>query len=411
MEDKQSKYNKEEHEHRNKAYYKKQNKKMLYAILLTTIVIVGFSYALLRITGTVMVREDKVKKMERVYNKYKKLDEIESTLDKEFLYKEKNPSHEAKMEEIYKFILDSAGDKYTRYLTKEDRNNLEESINNSFAGIGIVVKNQDGKGIIQDILPDTPASNSKFKVGDEIIKINGKKVKKFSHIINDLRGKVGTKVEVTVLRNKKEISEKLIRSDIKGKTVIARDLSKKNGYLRIESFGDNTAKETKKALSDFEKAGKKGVVIDLRNNPGGLFEESIEIADYLLPQCLITSTKDNKNKGKTYNSDEDRTKLKYVILVNKNSASSSEVLTAAIKDNHGGKVVGEKTYGKGVIQNTYLLKDGTGFTVTYREYYSPLGKKIHNNGIKPDITVVAGPKDKEDKQLKEAIKVLEKEEK
>ena len=154
------------------------------------------------------------------------------------------------------------------------------------------------------------------------------------------------------------------------------------------------------------KITKKGVVIDIRDNLGGIMEQSIEIADALLPECTIVHTEDNKGKKEYYNSDESCTKLKYVLLINENSASASEILAAAVKDNEGGKLVGMTTYGKGIIQNSMMFSDSTSLKLTTMQYLSPKNHKIHGIGIKPDYKVKQPKNEKEDMQLKKAISLL-----
>jgi carboxyl-terminal processing protease len=179
------------------------------------------------------------------------------------------------------------------------------------------------------------------------------------------------------------------------------------GYIWISAFQKNTASEFQTELSAMEDRGVKGVVIDLRGNGGGYTSQGIKTADQLLPACTITSMQKNSGPRKYYNSDETCTKLKYVVLVNGETASSAEIVAAAIQDNNGGKLIGSRTFGKGVVQSEYHLDDGSAVRLTVMQYFTPDGKKINEKGIKPDITV-RQESGNSDRQLERAISELEK---
>ena len=179
-----------------------------------------------------------------------------------------------------------------------------------------------------------------------------------------------------------------------------------SGYILIKSFEEGTSEEFETELSAFEKQGVKSMIIDLRDNGGGYIDEGIKIADRLLKEGTITYMEDVNGKRKYYNSDEKATKIKYVVLVNENTASTSEILTAAIKDNKGGKIVGTKTFGKGIVQETTKFKDGSSLKLTVLRYFSPKGKVIHKKGIVPDVKVELDVNAGVDNQLKMAQTVL-----
>ena len=179
------------------------------------------------------------------------------------------------------------------------------------------------------------------------------------------------------------------------------------GYIRISSFEEKTAEDFKQHLRDLELKGVKGLVLDLRDNGGGLVEVSVEIADMLLGEGVVTYTEDREGNKNYYKSNTGATNLPYVVLVNGGTASASEIITAAIQDNEGGKIIGTTTYGKGIIQSIEKLSNGDAVKLTIMQYFSPKGNIIHKVGIKPDVEVEALAEDTTDKQLEKAIELLQ----
>ena len=275
------------------------------------------------------------------------------------------------------------------------------------SGIGISFqKNDKGEYQVTEVFKDSPAEKSGIKIGDIILKVDGNLYKTSEEMSEHIRGESGTTVELILMRNNKEIKASITRETVKEKTVYAKVMDDGSGYIVIKSFEDGTAKEFETELSAFEKQGIKSMVIDLRDNGGGYIDEGMEIADRLLKEGTITYMEDVKGKRKYFNSDEKATKIKYVVLVNENTASTSEILTAAIKDNNGGKIVGSKTFGKGIVQETTKFKDGSSLKLTVLRYFSPKGKVIHKKGIKPDVEVKFDPSSGTDNQLEMAKSLL-----
>ena len=197
-----------------------------------------------------------------------------------------------------------------------------------------------------------------------------------------------------------------MRAEVTENSVDGTVLDGDIGYIRIASFAKKTAEEFKTELASMESKNVKGLIIDIRQNGGGYAEQGITIADMLLPECTITYMEDKQGKKKYYNSDESSTDLPYVLLVDENTASTSEILAAAVQDNKGGKLIGETTFGKGIVQVEYSFEDGSALKLTTHQYFSPNGKKIHKKGVKPDVVVKYDIGSGKDAQLARAKKIL-----
>lgn len=322
---------------------------------------------------------------------------------------------------IYKGLFWGLKDPYSEYYTAEEYKRLMEDTTGKFAGVGLVITaGEDNLITVVSPIANTPAAKAGLKAGDKIVEVDGQAYagKELQEATEHMRGKPKTSVELTVQRvinGKTQTSHvKLVREMIEVDTVIGKLMPDNIGYLQISSFEQVTAKDFKKEWEALEKQGAKKFIIDLRNNPGGLLTSCEEIADALLGKATIVTTVDNKGKKEASTSDEAQYKEPLVVLANGGSASASEILLGALRDNKRAKSVGEKTFGKGIVQQIYPLgengEDG-GFKLTMAEYLTPNGEKIHGKGITPDIVVKApeqakgmGPDFlKEDPQLQRAL--------
>lgn len=382
---------------------KKTNKSLVPFILGVVLTLITI-FAIAKIGNFVVVHGDENGVIKTIAKEYSNLPKILDTIDKKsiFEFNEKNAKDAA-----LKAVVDSIGDEYSEYLTKKETDEWESYLNGEFSGIGISFqKNDKGEYQVTEVFKDSPAEKSGIKIGDIILKVDGNLYKTSEEMSEHIRGESGTTVELILMRNNKEIKASITRETVKEKTVYAKVMDDGSGYIVIKSFEDGTAKEFETELSAFEKQGIKSMVIDLRDNGGGYIDEGMEIADRLLKEGTITYMEDVKGKRKYFNSDEKATKIKYVVLVNENTASTSEILTAAIKDNNGGKIVGNKTFGKGIVQETTKFKDGSSLKLTVLRYFSPKGKVIHKKGIKPDVEVKFDPSSGTDNQLEMAKSLL-----
>lgn len=272
--------------------------------------------------------------------------------------------------------------------------------------------------IVVSPIEDTPGEKAGILPEDKIIKVNGIEVKgsELDKAVAMMKGEEGTKVTLTIKRKDiKEPFQKVItRAKIILKTVKYKTLSNNIGYIRISMFDEKTSEYFNKAYDSLVKSKVKGLIIDVRDNPGGLLEEVVDIADRLVPKGIIVYTLDKNKEKRTWESDAKQAEMPIVLLVNGSSASASEILAGALKDWNKAVLVGTKTFGKGVVQEVIDLKDGTALKVTISEYFTPKGTSIQGKGIIPD-KVVELPKnyksslqidEKQDTQLLKAIEIL-----
>ena len=339
---------------------------------------------------------DEVKEYEK---KYKKVEELRDQIDSEF-YKE--PDEQAIEDGLCKGLFEGLGDKYSSYMTKEEFESYETAVTGKYEGTGIIFnEDKQGRFVVQSTSEGSPAREAGIKKGDIIMKVDGKVYDDIDMAAFALRGNKGTKVTVMIKRGDDEKTFELTRDEITLQTVESKVLDGNIGYIKITDFEEQTDEDFDEALAELEKKQVKGMILDLRDNGGGLVDSSTNIADKLLGKGVITYMEDRDGRKDYYKSDEDKTRLPYVILVNENSASATEILAAAVKDIGQGKIVGTKTYGKGVVQISKKLSDGSGYKLTVLQYFSPNGNVIHEKGVKPDYEVKG-----EKKQLEKAKELL-----
>ena len=275
----------------------------------------------------------------------------------------------------------------------------ETSMTGEFEGVGVTfMQNEEGEYVVISTVEGSPAEKAGLLPGDILTKVDGEEYTNSTEMSMAIRGDSGTDVQVTYLRDGEENTVTMTREKIESQTVKSSVLDGNIGLIEVSAFEMKTSEDFEAALKDLESKGVKGLIIDLRNNGGGLVNESVEIADMLLDEGTVMYTEDQKGNREYAYTEKGRTSLPYVVLVNENTASASEILSAAIQDNAGGKIIGTVTFGKGVIQNSAPLGNGTGYKLTVLQYFSPNGNKIHGVGITPDIEVEG-----EDEQMQKAI--------
>ena len=321
-----------------------------------------------------------------------KEEEIYNTIDEYYL----NGIDNDKMKDgIYKGMVDSLGDPYTVYYNSEEYKQFTSSSSGTYSGIGVAVSQNVTTGAITIVKTFKKGSGEKegMKPGDVIYKVEGKKIEglELSKVVSMIKGKEGTFVKVTVLRDGKEIEFNLERKKLEVDTVNYRmeDRSgKKIGYISVSEFDEVTASQFKSAISELSKEGMEGLVIDLRDNPGGLLDVTCEMLDRMIKKGLLVYTVDKYGKRVDEDAtDSDSFDKPVAILVNGNSASASEVFSGAMKDYKAATLVGTKTFGKGIVQSIVPFGDGTAMKVTVSKYYTPNGVNIHGTGIEPDVVV------------------------
>ena len=345
-----------------------------------------------------------------------KIDTLMQVIDYYYLY---DYDKDEMVDAIYKAVMSSLGDPYTVYYTADEFNAFMESSSGSYCGIGVVVQQNMQTGLVTAVRPyeDCPGYEAGIRPGDLIIAVDGTEITgmDLNTAVALIKGEEGTSVTITLQRDEEVFDVEVTRRQIDVKTVNYRMMDDNIGYIQIEEFDEVTSDQFSQALDSLIEQGMEALVIDIRNNPGGILDTVVAMLDELLPEGTIVSVKDRNGTAQEYTSDAD-TKLTVplTVLINGNSASASEIFAGAIKDYGVGTLVGTTTYGKGIVQTAFSLSDGTGVKITIEDYYLPSGKSIHKVGVDPDVeidrpdelkTYVTIPED-EDVQLQKAIEIL-----
>ncbi len=319
-----------------------------------------------------------------------------------------------------KGIVDSLGDPYSIYMPPKMYQELKEQVQGSFGGIGILVgQNKEQLTVVRPI-KDTPAYKKGIKAGDVIIKINSRDTKgmDMDTAVNLMRGPVGSEVSLTIYRKSdQKIHEfnKIIREIIKVPTVEGKILPEtKIMYVSLIQFTSNTDMELEKTLKELgitlknsDRSEVKGMILDLRGNPGGELEAAVKVADFFVPEGPIVFIQYKAGNEEIYKADNKFLKLPLVVLVDGNSASASEIVAGAVKDTKSGILAGTKTFGKGVVQSLYELQNDAGLKLTTGKYLTPLKHDINKKGIEPDVKVEQPDNIEKDMQLEKAVEIIQ----
>lgn len=338
---------------------------------------------------------------------------FETNVIKEYLnnYYIGNIDEDKCIEQALKGYVEGVGDEYTQFLTEEEYNELLIQLNGNYSGIGIYLgQDRLGNVIILGTFEDSPASKAGIKSGDIVIKIDDLDFqgKDLDTVANKIKGKENTKVKLELLRDTEIITKEVTRKNIEIKSVKSEMLENNIGYIKLISFDEDTKEKFEQSYIELKEKGAKSIIIDLRDNGGGLVDTATSMADMFVQKGDIIMKSKDKNKKETIikATDIEKVDLKVIVLANENSASASEILIGALKDNNIAKIVGTTTFGKGVMQEIVKVT-GVGYIkVTIEEFLTPNGDKINKNGIKPDYKV-ENPKDESsDLQLQKAIDLL-----
>lgn len=343
----------------------------------------------------------------------RKLEQIKDIIDDSYL-----KGDEIKESDLENFLLkgyvNGLKDPYSVYYNEEETKELYETTEGEYSGIGAVMSQNLETGVITmvNVYEDSPAEKAGFKNNDILYKVNGKDIstEDISKVVNKIKGEEGTEVTITVLRDGKEYEATATREKLEAHTIEYEMKEDHIGYVRVTEFDMVTYNQFVEAITDLKKQGMKGIIIDLRGNPGGNLSTVCQMLDYILPEGLIVYTEDKDGKREVMTSDEEhKLEMPMTVLVDGRSASASKIFAGAIQDYQLGTLVGTTTYGKGVVQQLFDLKDGTCLKLTIAEYFTPKGRNIHEKGIKPDVEVEY-QYDKNnadaDNQLDKAIEVL-----
>lgn len=326
---------------------------------------------------------------------------------------------EALEEGIYKGYIQGLEDPYSVYYNEEETKDLYETTEGEYSGIGAVLSQDLESGVITlvQIYEDSPAAKAGLKDNDILTKVGDIEVTgmDLSEVVTYIKGEKGTDVDLTVLRGEdaEEITVTATRDTVEAQTVKYEMLEGQTGYLSVSEFDSVTYAQYEEALNELTAQGMTGLIVDLRNNPGGNLNTVCEMLDLVLPKGTIVYTEDKDGKRETATSDDEhQINVPMVVLVNGNSASASEIYAGAIQDYGIGKILGTQTYGKGVVQQIFDLGDGTSVKLTIAEYFTPNGRSIDGEGITPDVEVEyeADENNPEaDNQLEKALEVMKEE--
>ena len=376
---------------------KRRNRKLwigAVALMLVTSIFTTFVLSTIGVIGILPYKE---------YRQYKKLVSLSEKINEDFY---KKPDKDMLETGIYKGLFAGLGDVYSAYYTKDEMKQLLEASSGKYVGVGMTVgaDKETGRIRVESTFDKSPAKEAGIQKGDFIVKVDGKSYtyQEMDIAVKNMRGKAGTSVKISLIRANRPIEKTVVRRQITIQTIDSRVLENNLGYISIKSFDEDTADDFRSALKNLEAKNIKGLIVDVRDDGGGLLDVVENIADRLLGKAVIVYTQDNKgNKEYLRSSDKEKISIPIVVLTNGNSASASEILTGAILDNKAGISVGTATYGKGLVQQVVPLRDGTGYKLTTAQYFTPNGSYINEKGIKPTIEV------KEEKdQLPRAISYL-----
>lgn len=326
---------------------------------------------------------------------------------------------EEMLEGVYRGLLWSIDDAYSAYYTEDEMKSLMESSSGYYCGIGVMVSQNVYNGIITVVKPfkDGPAYEAGVRKEDILIRVEDEEVTgvDLNEVVAKIKGEEGTTVNITVLRGEEEISMDVTRAWIEVPTIEYEMLDDKIGYISVSEFDQVTVEQFDNAVTNLESQKMQGLIIDLRDNPGGLVDSAVSMLDRILPKGLVVYTEDkNGKRDEEYAVDKEELKVPLVLLMNRNSASASEIFAGAVQDFEKGKVVGTQSFGKGIVQIVAYVNDGSGIKFTVSQYFTPDGNAVHEVGITPDVLVELDealktmseiPKD-QDNQLQEAIRVL-----
>ena len=388
--------------------HKEYAKGLVSGILITAVVVIGFNYAESLFGKSVLSDSSHVQKIRQ----------LENMIDENYLG---DVDEEDLAEGVYAGLIYGLGDVYSRYYTAEEYEQETTSTEGSYVGIGISMeKNPEGGVKIAECYEGGPGEKAGLKSGDVISAIDGEDIteKELSDVSAMIRNSGKDQVVLTVHRENEEKALEITVevTDVELPSVFSEMLDDHVGYIRISEFKGVTPEQYLEAYQNLKEQDMQKLVIDLRDNPGGLLDSVCEILNHVLPEGLIVYTEDKYGNRQEETSDgEDPIQIPLAVLVNENSASASEIFAGAVKDYGIGKIVGTTTYGKGVVQSLQELPDGSAVKLTISNYYTPKGNNINKVGIQPDVEVKLDTsllnKDEitheEDNQLQEAIKSLE----
>ncbi len=364
----------------------------------------------------VVISQAALDQYQSTIEKYKEIEDLKTYIQNNYYL---DVDESTLIEGMKKGIFDVLDDPYSVFMNQDEFNDYMESSSGEYPGIGIyLAPNSDNEIEIVSPIEDTPAYRAGLLAKDLIVGVNGNTVNAdvMDEAIKTIKGEPGTPVTLTIYRpsKKEKFDVEIVREWIDIKVVKTEMLNEDIGYIRLTMFDENSAAEFEKNLKGLVDDGAKGVIIDLRQNPGGYLSQCVEIADMLLGDSLIVYTESRNGEDEKFFSDAAKYDVELVVLVNNGSASASEILAGALKDHEAATLVGTTTFGKGVVQIVKPYNESTGFKLTTSQYFTPNGDNIHGIGIEPDVVVemdesyyeLEMPTKEDDNQLQKAIEIM-----
>ena len=374
----------------------KIKKSTLIILLILAVVCGGAGLLTLQMSGVLgqlgiasshMLNEEQYQEYRHMTQTYGKLDELRDYVMKRFYIDVDEDALETGM---LKGLFEGLGDVYSYYMTPSEYEQTMISLTGVYSGVGVTISAGDS-GYVEVVTPTkgSPAEEAGIRKGDLVLAVDGTEYvgADLDTCAAAIRGDEGTKVTLTIRRGEDIFDVTLTRRTIVAQTVDHKMLEDGIGYIAVSGFEEKTEEAFEEAMADIQAQGAKSFILDLRDNGGGLVDSAVGIADILLDKGVVAYTENHDGERDYYRTEAGKTDLPYVVLVNEASASSSEILSAGIKDNGGGPLVGVTTYGKSIIQTIEQLTDGSGIKLTILQYYSPNGSVIHKQGIEPDYVV------------------------
>lgn len=392
----------------------------IFALVLITIAIMSYHYQFLLVSrdgtkGTTgSGNENPVESEEGYQEVFKKLNILNQYISKYYIYDTDEANY---FDGIYKGYVDALGDKYSAYYTEDEFEELTEKTNGSYCGLGAYVSQDDaGRVYIVKPIKGSEAERLGIQPDDIVYSVDGNLAtgEDLSTVTSWLKGEEGTTAQLVIYRDGEELEFTVVRSVVEDQTVDYQMLEDQLGYIQVTSFEEVTEKQYIDAVNELDAQGAKGLIIDLRDNGGGLLDSAVDMVDRMVESGRIVSVKDKSGNEKVYEAEDELSYNKpVVILINKNTASASEVFCGAMKDHGLATLVGQKSFGKGIVQTIMSLGDGSAIKLTTAEYFSPNGTNIHGTGYEPDVAIeldkdafTDGYTMEEDNQLQKAIEVL-----
>lgn len=356
----------------------------------------------------VRVKQEDYDYLVSIYEKYKKAEALEQYIEENYY---QDVSDIDFMSEMLKGMFRALDDPYSVYFTPEEFKDYNESARGEYDGIGVVVSPGDD-GMITVVSPfkGSPGFEAGLKPNDKILKVDGIEysAEELEEAVSNIRGQAGTSVVLTIKRETDIFDVSIERRKIVLEAVSSKVIENDIGYIQMTSFDQDVADELKSHLNELEKKNIKGLILDLRYNGGGYLNQCLLVTDMLIGEGIIVKTKDNNGKVDIEYSTKNKIDYPLVLIVNEGSASASEILTGAVKDNEEGLVVGTTTFGKGLVQTMLPLLsfDESGFKLTVEQYFTPDDHYINEIGIEPDYIIEDDTNTEEDEQLNKAIEVM-----